>query len=264
MADVYRDWVLYNVGKAIKNWTEYPFDWTMLNEYNALQQEYTAYQWDIASIQANLRTSIQNKWVSVPANAPFNTYPSYVDQILAVWTFSGVKLNNIRVDNRAVAPSVWWVISFEEGWKLYWCCWTIQESYNSDTAYCALYTFRKVDSWDIAYTYTLDSNSFNWYYWSCRVDNRSAYTNGTNIKFYIFSWYYPTTAPNYLMVREYVWNYKNTNSPTSSYLGWWTSTNPTDYGADLTWYYRTTASSWVASATGNRLDDDAYIYLTLK
>ena len=64
MADVYRDWVLYNVGKAIKNWTEYPFDWTMLTEYNQLNQQYIAYQWDMATIQANLRTSIQNKWVS--------------------------------------------------------------------------------------------------------------------------------------------------------------------------------------------------------
>ena len=36
MADVYRDWILYNVGKAIKNWNEYPFDWTMLAEYNQL------------------------------------------------------------------------------------------------------------------------------------------------------------------------------------------------------------------------------------
>lgn len=40
MADIYRDWVLYNVGKAIKNGQDYQFDWTMLPEYNQLLEQY--------------------------------------------------------------------------------------------------------------------------------------------------------------------------------------------------------------------------------
>ena len=74
MADVYQNWTLYNVGKAIKNWTEYPFDWTMLNEYNQLVSYYDNVKWE-------LRTSIINKWVDVPASASIDTYPWYIDQI---------------------------------------------------------------------------------------------------------------------------------------------------------------------------------------
>ena len=40
MADIYRDWVLYNVGKATKNGQDYQFDWTMLSEYNQLLEQY--------------------------------------------------------------------------------------------------------------------------------------------------------------------------------------------------------------------------------
>lgn len=78
MADVYQNWVLYNVWKAIKNWTEYPFDWTMLNEYNQLVTYYD-------TAQQQIRTSIINKWVNVPANATIDTYPWYIDQIDTVW-----------------------------------------------------------------------------------------------------------------------------------------------------------------------------------
>ena len=74
MADVYQNWILYNVGKAIKNWTEYPFDWTMLNEYNQLVTYYD-------TAQQQIRTSIINKWVNVPANATIDEYPWYIDQI---------------------------------------------------------------------------------------------------------------------------------------------------------------------------------------
>lgn len=116
MADVYRDWVLYNVGKAIKNWTEYPFDWTMLTEYNQLNQQYIAYQWDMATIQANLRTSIQNKWVTVPANAAFNTYPSYVDQIDTSWWTAWLMWDKIlRAGSfwvgryQHIADANWWI-----------------------------------------------------------------------------------------------------------------------------------------------------------
>ena len=74
MVDVYQNWVLYNVGKAIKNGTEYLFDWTMLNEYNQLVLYYDTVKWE-------LRTSIINKWVDVPASASIDTYPWYIDQI---------------------------------------------------------------------------------------------------------------------------------------------------------------------------------------
>lgn len=114
MADVYRDWTLYNVGKAIKNWTEYPFDWTMLSEYNQLNQQYIAYQWDMATIQANLRTSIQNKWVTVPASAAFNTYPSYVDQIDTTWWVPWIVWST---PVRSMVKSVW---NYQERYHMLW------------------------------------------------------------------------------------------------------------------------------------------------
>lgn len=74
MADVYRDWVLYNVGEAYKNGQRYLFDWTMRWEYEQLQAYYDR-------VKQEIRASIINKWVDVPSSAAIDTYPSYIDQI---------------------------------------------------------------------------------------------------------------------------------------------------------------------------------------
>lgn len=69
------------------------------------------------------------------------------------------------------------------------------------------------------------------------------------------------------MCYKAVWDYKTSNA-TWTVSRIWTSTswsfNPEDYWQDLTWYTEIVGSTWVLSATGNEINDDAYIYLTLK
>lgn len=139
MADVYQNWILYNVGKAIKNGNEYSFDWTMLNEYNQLQQQYSDYQSSIDGIQANLKTSIENKWVEVPTNATLAQYPSYIDQIKTIedtpagitwsqlywWTYSVWKYQDIG--------SLDWCVSYAtDDLVLIWYMWNWQTYDNYD------------------------------------------------------------------------------------------------------------------------------------
>ena len=218
----------------------------------------------LQTAKSNIKSSIEGKWVTVPNDAKLDSYPTYINQIMGWWVFSGVKLYNNEVTWYDARPNCWWVISFEEWWNLYWCCWAIQEKWSSNDAYCCFYTFRKIWTWDIDYTYNR-WDYYNWYYWSNNVDSWSAYTNWTNIKFYIFSRYYPAAWNTYINAWEFVWSYKTTGGASYTRLSAWTTYNPTDYAwVDLTWYTEISWSSRVSSAVWNEINDDWYIYLVLK
>lgn len=174
MADVYQNWVLYNVGKAIKNWTEYSFDWTMLNEYNQLVAYYDA-------AQQQIRTSIINKWVNVPANATIDTYPWYIDQI-QTW----VPQSNY---NTVVSVSKWAVLGYPDisytadnywfWWNSYLCkIWNnifmlgvywyrYADRYNHEHFSSYLWIYYKLEwanSWSRCrdYLWTSESSSYTW------------------------------------------------------------------------------------------------------
>ena len=220
----------------------------------------------LQTAKANIETAIEWKWVTVPDDAKLDTYHLYINQIIWWGSLSGVKLYNNQVTGYDAAPRCWSPMSFEEDWKLYWCCAAVQEKWTSNDAQACFYSFRKVWSWDISYYYN-SSSSYNWYYSPNRIENSKYYTNWTTILCYCFIRYYPTTWSNYIMCYKATRDYKNSNStsqPTRVGTSTSWSFNPEDYWQDLTWYTQIIWSSWVASAVWNEIDDDWYIYLVLK
>lgn len=259
MADVYRDWVLYNVGKAIKNGNEYPFDWTMLNEYNQLIAYYD-------TAQQQIRTSIINKWVYVPANATIDTYHNYIDLIetnknLLSWLKAGYVNTGWYY-----WPNMWPCISFEEWWIYYGMCAAAEEMKSSNTAYSGIDCFRKASWQDVQHRYqTWDS--YNWYYSYNRVQVARYYKNSTTIRCYFCIEYTPTSNPNYYMMYKTEWDYKNGTYSSRPTLIWsdWYNTDPTHYWEDLTWLTEITwTNSRVSSCVWERSGDDWWIYLVLK
>lgn len=132
MADINRNWTLYNVSKVYKYWQEYLFDWTMVDEYNTLLA-------DVESAKSDMRVSIWNKWVTVPANAELNEYAWYIDQIQTVddtligitWeiTYWGTYSQWYYYDMYGID----WCVSYTF-WDtvLIWYCWYYQDSNNYD------------------------------------------------------------------------------------------------------------------------------------
>lgn len=139
MADVYQNWILYNVGKAIKSWTEYPFDWTMLNEYNQLQQQYSDYQNNINIIQWNLKTSIENKWVEIPDSAALVQYPSYIDQIETIDdTPVGITWSQVY----------WWMYSVWSRQDIYWIDWCASYATDNLVLIWYMWSWETYDNYD--------------------------------------------------------------------------------------------------------------------
>lgn len=99
MADINKNWTLYNISKVYKYWQEYLFDWTMVDEYNSLLA-------DVESSKSDMRVSIWNKWVTVPASAELNEYASYIDQIQ---TWAGFPLEAFTAWIPIRTPRIWFI-----------------------------------------------------------------------------------------------------------------------------------------------------------
>ena len=258
MADVYQNWVLYNVWKAIKNWTEYPFDWTMLNEYNQLVTYYD-------TAQQQIRTSIINKWVNVPANATIDTYPWYIDQIQQ-WDWgilsSWIKLYPYSIyGNTYEWVQIWWLYSWFE-WNVYYWLNAIYTYWDSHDENCFwICTYKKGINTDVIYW-----NSFSDIYWAYHsiFDNVIFYKKWNEVRCYIVTDNdaYPRERGSYVWC-WYTWDYIN-NTITGAW-GWMSnSTNPEDWWIDLTWRALVSWSSRVESVTWWYNRPNWYIYLTLK
>ena len=74
----------------------------------------------------------------------------------------------------------------------------------------------------------------------------------------------PTTYSGGVACWQAVRDYKNTGNASISSVWWWSTYNPSDYNVDLTGYTNFYPYEWVAWVTGNEINDNAYIYLTLK
>jgi hypothetical protein len=259
MADVYRDWVLYNVWKAIKNWTEYPFDWTMLNEYNQLVTYYD-------TAQQQIRTSIINKWVYVPANATINTYPWYIDQIqqeggtgagaLASW----LKLYPCQLYNSTYNwVNVWGFYSWTDWTTYYWLnAFSTYGSAHDENCFW-ICTYKKDVNSDISYWVSFSDFSIAA---GTTIDNTYFYSKWNEIRCYIVtsSDHYPREYGVYAW-RGYTWNFSTDTTTMSQWQS--NSSDPVDWWEDLTWRTAVSWSSWVQSVTWGYYDHYWYLYLTL-
>lgn len=220
--------------------------------------EITRLQWAKASAKA----SIENKWVTVPANATVDTYHNYIDQIQQWWAIlSWLKLYNNCVSNIDDTPQIMGLVSFEKNGVYYWCCISSLEAYSSSgnsTYNYALYNWKKVNGSDVSYQYS--SISWPWIYIGSQRWSSDFYINWNLVRVYFYE-YESVSGGNYTYwVYKFDWNL-STNSCTAVRVG--SSKNPTEL-YDIDWYSELTWSTWVQSATWNEINDDAYIYLTLK
>ena len=267
MADINENWVLYNTGKAYKNWQEYLFDWTMLSEYNTLQQQYADYQASIDSIQADLKTSIEGKWVTVPTTAKLDEYPWYIDQIQQrIGSFNWVKLYSNRVTSNNCTPATTNVISWEDNWKLYWLVATTTEDSNTNY-YFWIYTFKKVTSGDIQYAFSENSTRQNASY-THPTTHREVYKSADKIRVFTFTdwdWSWQSSSYRRSYCYQFDWD-TSTWSITNTYLWQWAyqDHNYADYWWSTAWYTHVFGTTWVQSAVWERINNNGYIYLTLK
>lgn len=227
-----------------------------------IASEITRLQW----AKSDIKTSIENKGVSVPSDAKLDTYDTYIDQIVTwVSSLEWVKLYNYMISQNADQPEVTSVISWNEGDNLYWLCGVkMNWDSNNSTSYW-IHTFKRIGtSSDFVYQY----GSSGTYQGLRRHSLWSAfyvYKNGNSIRAFVFYDYNYNNSQKYTGCYQCDWNI-STGAMSFSYL--WTSTykdyDISSYNADVTWFEEITGSTWCKSATGNYIYDDAYIYLTLK
>lgn len=226
-----------------------------------IASEITRLQW----AKSSARTSIQAKGVTVPSSAKLDTYHSYIDQIqqgdggvLSGW----LVLYNRRVSNKDSSPKIKSTVSWVEWNKYYWCSVYSLEGSAANSLESGVYTYRKVDTTnDMAYTMNnVTWGQSSWIY--LEASHVTFWGNWTNMKivFFVDS----TRTSNRQYCYQAIWDYKTTWTTTNSLIWRWETTNISDYNVDLTGYTQITTSSWVKSVTGNEIDDNAYIYLTLK
>ncbi len=226
-----------------------------------IASEITRLQW----AKSDIKTSIENKGVAVPSSANLDTYDTYIDQIeqgdggvLSWW----LVLFNKYVSGKDSSPRIKSSVSWVEWNKYYWCTVYSLEWSSANSLESGVYTYRKVNTTnDMAYS----MNNVTWDQSSgiyLEASNATFWRNWTNMKIIFFV--NSTRTSNWLYCYQAIWDYKNTGSTTNSLVWRWETTNINDYSVDLTGYTQITTNEWVKSVTGNEIDDDAYIYLTLK
>lgn len=221
-----------------------------------IASEITRLQW----AKADIKTAIETKWVPVPSNAKFDTYDEYILQIPTwEWLINWLTLANRQISGRDSSPRIYWIASFEEWWKYYWCNLYMWYNRSSNVDYFSIYYYIKQSWSDVAYyqyetAWVSDNTYWNinryWYY------KKDSWTEVMAIYILLNS------RLNYECY-SFQWDYLN-NSIT--HKSWWTLSEYSslaDFWIDLSWY---TAlwSSWIDRAVGNEIWNNEYIYLVLK
>ena len=169
------------------------------------------------------------------------------------------------ISQNADEPDLTSVVSWNEWDKLYWLCGVKMEWDRNNTTTYGIYVFKKTSSAvDFTYSYGASSTS-QWLRWHSLWNAFYVYRNWNSIRAFVFYDYFYDNSQKYTGCYQCNWNI-STDAKSFSYL--WTSTyknyDIASYWADVTWFTEITWSTWCKSATGNYVDDDAYIYLTLK
>lgn len=209
------------------------------------------------SAQQQIRTSIINKWVNVPANATIDTYPWYIDQIVVknpwmthlitpkttIYSYSSTGTN--------LPP-----ISWEYNWVAYWAgnfyWYTGSQSYKDYEGVCCCKIMPSTwIAWANLVAGTIDSSD--------RV-GRTEVPNAWNIwknsdsslaKIFIFlNQYAQSSYPDDDRTYCFAWTRDTVNNsltPHGETRGTQYDYNPSDYWYDLTWFTQVTGSSWIDS-----------------
>lgn len=223
-----------------------------------IASEITRLQW----AKADIKTSIENKWVTVPSSAKLDDYSSYVDQIVQWWTWmSGIQLRSV-FQNQSQATLRWGGLMSRIENDVPYGCALFAQNRTSSTVIYSLYTVRK--AWaNVDLTYNLnDSTSFGTAHYWTGIENPSYWKNGTTAKVFFFT--NTDYSTWWVKLFQCTWNYTTGSWATVSQIASGTTTNLNDYNVDLDGYTQITNNEWVASATSTQTGNDNYIYLTLK
>ena len=224
-----------------------------------IASEITRLQW----AKSSARTSIQNKGVTVPASAKLDTYHNYIDQI----NTGGSMLDSLTLKPYLVAtadmtPLVDWFISWKSGSKYYTASIVYSEERNTSyerSLYCLVCATKEAGS-DMKYYKAINRNFYS-----------STHSEPEWVVFYksaigpaIRCFFYETSSElsNKYFWFQCDWNYETNAVSVVNFDRTSTTTLPSS--ADTTGYYRTTQNDWVKSITWIEIEDDSYIYLTLK
>ena len=217
-----------------------------------IASEITRLQW----AKADIKTSIENKGVTVPSNAKLDTYDTYIDQINTAWAFmDNLALAWHFVTWLNVAPFICGHVSWNDS-SAYYGAIIADLSWSSEEYY--IICPKKQAGSDVQYPQAYISP------WSSSIHamphNLWYYKKWNNIR--IFFSEVSTYSSGYAFWFQADWD--GTNTPTivqiarnNNYL-----TLPPE--ADTTGYTEITSNSRIKSVSWNNSYDDAYIFITTK
>lgn len=134
-----------------------------------IASEITRLQW----AKADIKSSIEWKWVSVPASAKLDTYSTYIDQIerwdprwkFVVWTILRTWVIT-SVSSSDAVYFFWWEMSYVDNDVMILCRPWIYDNYSS--SWSSDYTVN-LDCFALDWT-TLDFNRWGWSHWNFLIN----------------------------------------------------------------------------------------------
>ena len=224
-----------------------------------IASEITRLQW----AKATARTSIINKWVSVPTSASVEDYHTYIDQIANGGLFSGLKLKWYYWDWYDSNPTASWYYSWEENNIQYWLVVGSLNRTSSNSNYKYSWVWIKHISWsDIQYitwktTWTYSDSHHTRAWWSYFIINQ---TDGI-----IRGYFYDDTdfSSNWVWTFEAIYDYKNWTCTCDLYSTW-TDKNLANVVTVPAWYTVVSWNSWIGNVETDNFNADSYFYITLK
>jgi hypothetical protein len=227
-----------------------------------IASEITRLQWAKASAKA----SIENKWVTVPANATVDTYHTYIDQIENRWAW----MSHLATPTASLAKSV---LSSElppKSWEYNWNAYGVSSfyQYSSGETTEGIFVCKIIPSTWIVWA------SQTWYpitYWSLvrpqgtnrKPDAWSVWRNADSSSAYAFLFFLHPSDGTYCL--RFTWDTSSMDISYSSLVGWdYEDYDATNYWFDLTWYTEVTSSSWADSVPLSRSGNYTYYSFNIK
>lgn len=210
--------------------------------------------------KADIKSSIEWKWVSVPSSAKLDVYSEYIDQINTWDAFmDSLRLAWYVVSWKDAKPAIIWFISWKEWNVYYWCSLIWLRPWDVSDTYVDLVWIKKTSWSDVVYSVNekaLWGKSIfsipRWVYfykknWAIRVFFYSITSYTSNYVFwYQADWDYINDTMSIVVIQR---NEDHTHLPPE---------------ADTTWYTLTSDNLWIKSIDWDDIDYDAYIYITTK
>lgn len=231
-----------------------------------IASEITRLQW----AKADAKASIENKGVSVPADATVDTYHTYIDQISYRGAWMTKLITPSEYTNQAGTPH-FPPTSWEYNWNAYWIAELDWGSGNTAVEWmflCKMIPSTWVEWASLGIYYTSPSRVWGR---NSQPAARKVYKKADSSSVYAFSFctQWPTPSSPWTPEGTYCIGFGwNTANMATSSLWWvvWTlgDYNPANYWFDLTWYTEVTGSRWADSIGFTGYSSNQKFYFKIK